>query len=156
MTKFKLQKDKLSKTNSCSMADGSLFILLQRAEIIFHLADLLTDQREEILQANKKDLEEAENKGTVERFRKLNIVYGIGMIFHKNKAFLRLIIFLFSHPAEIDKTICKHSEIFDQISLKLWNPNSFFGGGGKAFHKLGIGCFDSCRCDHCHIGIGHL
>ncbi|KAL7990713.1 hypothetical protein Chor_014143, partial [Crotalus horridus] len=35
----------------------------QRAEIIFHLADLLTDQREEILQANKKDLEEAENKG---------------------------------------------------------------------------------------------
>uniref|UniRef100_A0A8C7DVP3 Delta-1-pyrroline-5-carboxylate synthase n=1 Tax=Naja naja TaxID=35670 RepID=A0A8C7DVP3_NAJNA len=35
----------------------------QRAEIIYHLADLLTDQREEILQANKKDLEEAENKG---------------------------------------------------------------------------------------------
>lgn len=48
------------------MADVSLF-LLQRAEIIYHLADLLTDQREEILQANKKDLEEAENKGTVER-----------------------------------------------------------------------------------------
>ncbi|XP_048362447.1 delta-1-pyrroline-5-carboxylate synthase isoform X2 [Sphaerodactylus townsendi] len=35
----------------------------QRAEIIYHLADLLTDQREEIIQANKKDLEEAENKG---------------------------------------------------------------------------------------------
>ncbi|KAF7253368.1 Delta-1-pyrroline-5-carboxylate synthase [Varanus komodoensis] len=35
----------------------------QRAEIIYHLADLLTDQREEILQANKKDMEEAENKG---------------------------------------------------------------------------------------------
>ncbi|ETE72761.1 Delta-1-pyrroline-5-carboxylate synthase, partial [Ophiophagus hannah] len=35
----------------------------KRAEIIYHLADLLTDQREEILQANKKDLEEAENKG---------------------------------------------------------------------------------------------
>ncbi|XP_041323274.1 delta-1-pyrroline-5-carboxylate synthase isoform X3 [Pyrgilauda ruficollis] len=35
----------------------------QRAEIIYRLADLLTDQREEILMANKKDLEEAENKG---------------------------------------------------------------------------------------------
>ncbi|EMP41896.1 Delta-1-pyrroline-5-carboxylate synthase [Chelonia mydas] len=35
----------------------------QRAEIIYHLADLLTDQREEILLANKKDLEEAESKG---------------------------------------------------------------------------------------------
>ncbi|XP_077038834.1 delta-1-pyrroline-5-carboxylate synthase isoform X3 [Agelaius phoeniceus] len=35
----------------------------QRAEIIYRLADLLTDQREEILLANKKDLEEAENKG---------------------------------------------------------------------------------------------
>ncbi|KAM9052012.1 delta-1-pyrroline-5-carboxylate synthase isoform 1-T1 [Megaptera novaeangliae] len=32
----------------------------QRAEIIHHLADLLTDQRDEILLANKKDLEEAE------------------------------------------------------------------------------------------------
>lgn len=42
---------------------GSPSILLQRAEIIYHLADLLTDQREEILQANKKDLEEAEHKG---------------------------------------------------------------------------------------------
>jgi hypothetical protein len=37
-------------------------IFLQRAEIINHLADLLTDQREEILLANKKDLEEAEGK----------------------------------------------------------------------------------------------
>ncbi|KAJ7427188.1 Delta-1-pyrroline-5-carboxylate synthase [Willisornis vidua] len=35
----------------------------QRAEVIYRLADLLTDQREEILLANKKDLEEAENKG---------------------------------------------------------------------------------------------
>lgn len=51
------------------MADVSLFFLQQRAEIINHLADLLTDQREEILQANKKDLEEAENKGTVERIQ---------------------------------------------------------------------------------------
>ncbi|KAL6031139.1 hypothetical protein STEG23_035027, partial [Scotinomys teguina] len=34
----------------------------QRAEIIHHLADLLTDQREEILLANKKDLEEAEGR----------------------------------------------------------------------------------------------
>lgn len=37
-------------------------LLLQRAEIIHHLADLLTDQREEILLANKKDLEEAEGR----------------------------------------------------------------------------------------------
>ncbi|KAM4703240.1 delta-1-pyrroline-5-carboxylate synthase isoform 8-T8 [Rhinophrynus dorsalis] len=35
----------------------------QRAEIIFHLADLLTDHREEILSANKKDMEDAEGKG---------------------------------------------------------------------------------------------
>ncbi|XP_029465916.1 delta-1-pyrroline-5-carboxylate synthase isoform X2 [Rhinatrema bivittatum] len=35
----------------------------QRAEIIFYLADLLTDNREEILSANRKDMEEAENKG---------------------------------------------------------------------------------------------
>ncbi|XP_041875591.1 delta-1-pyrroline-5-carboxylate synthase isoform X3 [Corvus kubaryi] len=35
----------------------------QRAEIIYRLADLLTDQREDILLANKKDLQEAENKG---------------------------------------------------------------------------------------------
>ncbi|XP_006831243.1 PREDICTED: delta-1-pyrroline-5-carboxylate synthase isoform X2 [Chrysochloris asiatica] len=34
----------------------------QRAEIICHLADLLTDQRDEILLANKKDLEEAEGR----------------------------------------------------------------------------------------------
>ncbi|XP_012873024.1 PREDICTED: delta-1-pyrroline-5-carboxylate synthase [Dipodomys ordii] len=34
----------------------------QRAEIIHHLADLLTDQRDEILLANKKDLEEAQGK----------------------------------------------------------------------------------------------
>lgn len=39
--------------------------LFQRAEIIYRLADLLTDQREEILLANKKDLEEAENKGNI-------------------------------------------------------------------------------------------
>lgn len=30
-----------------------------------HLAELLTDQREEILLANKKDLEEVENKGNI-------------------------------------------------------------------------------------------
>lgn len=30
--------------------------------MIHHLADLLTDQRDEILLANKKDLEEAEGK----------------------------------------------------------------------------------------------
>lgn len=43
-----------------------IFVLsLQRAEIIYHLADLLTDQREEILLANKKDLEEAESKGNI-------------------------------------------------------------------------------------------
>ncbi|KAM8923922.1 delta-1-pyrroline-5-carboxylate synthase isoform 1-T1 [Pelodytes ibericus] len=35
----------------------------QRAEIIFHLADLLTDHRDEILSANRKDMEEAEDKG---------------------------------------------------------------------------------------------
>ncbi|KAG8560499.1 hypothetical protein GDO81_015009, partial [Engystomops pustulosus] len=35
----------------------------QRAEIIFHLADLLTDHRDEILAANRKDMEEAEEKG---------------------------------------------------------------------------------------------
>ncbi|XP_007478789.2 delta-1-pyrroline-5-carboxylate synthase isoform X2 [Monodelphis domestica] len=35
----------------------------KRAEIINHLADLLTDQREEILLANKEDLEEAEEQG---------------------------------------------------------------------------------------------
>lgn len=46
-------------------------VCLQRAEIIYHLADLLTDQREEILQANKKDLEEAENKGSVGNIRTL-------------------------------------------------------------------------------------
>uniref|UniRef100_A0A2K5ZZQ5 Delta-1-pyrroline-5-carboxylate synthase n=1 Tax=Mandrillus leucophaeus TaxID=9568 RepID=A0A2K5ZZQ5_MANLE len=34
----------------------------QRAEIIHHLADLLTDQRDEILLANKKDLEESEGE----------------------------------------------------------------------------------------------
>ncbi|XP_066852677.1 uncharacterized protein [Anser cygnoides] len=34
----------------------------QRAEIDYRLADLLPDQREEILLANEKDLEEAENK----------------------------------------------------------------------------------------------
>ncbi|KAM4703234.1 delta-1-pyrroline-5-carboxylate synthase isoform 2-T2 [Rhinophrynus dorsalis] len=34
----------------------------QRAEIIFHLADLLTDHREEILSANKKDMEDAEGR----------------------------------------------------------------------------------------------
>lgn len=34
----------------------------QRAEIIHHLADLLTDHRDEILSANKKDLEEAEGR----------------------------------------------------------------------------------------------
>lgn len=45
------------------------YTFLQRAEIIYHLADLLTDQREEILQANKKDLEEAENKGNIGRVR---------------------------------------------------------------------------------------
>ncbi|CAJ0928837.1 unnamed protein product [Ranitomeya imitator] len=35
----------------------------QRAEIIFHLADLLTDHRDEILAGNRKDMEEAEEKG---------------------------------------------------------------------------------------------
>ncbi|KAK1333598.1 hypothetical protein QTO34_005983 [Cnephaeus nilssonii] len=34
----------------------------QRSEIIHHLADLLTDHRDEILSANKKDLEEAEGR----------------------------------------------------------------------------------------------
>lgn len=38
------------------------YLSSQRAEIIHHLADLLTDQRDEILSANKKDLEEAEGK----------------------------------------------------------------------------------------------
>ncbi|NXS91004.1 P5CS synthase, partial [Jacana jacana] len=47
-------------------AGGRTLAALQpekRAEIIYRLAELLTDQREEILLANKKDLEEAENKG---------------------------------------------------------------------------------------------
>ncbi|OBS70303.1 hypothetical protein A6R68_01158, partial [Neotoma lepida] len=40
----------------------------KRAEIIHHLADLLTDQREEILLANKKDLEEAEGRELLMHF----------------------------------------------------------------------------------------
>lgn len=50
--------------SSCINMFACLFNVLpsQRAEIIHHLADLLTDQRDEILSANKKDLEEAEGK----------------------------------------------------------------------------------------------
>ncbi|XP_066847743.1 delta-1-pyrroline-5-carboxylate synthase-like isoform X4 [Anser cygnoides] len=40
----------------------------QRAEIDYCLADLLPDQREEILLANEKDLEEAENKAPSLKF----------------------------------------------------------------------------------------
>ncbi|MEJ1276402.1 aldehyde dehydrogenase 18 family member A1 [Cricetulus griseus] len=45
----------------------------QRAEIIHHLADLLTDQREEILLANKKDLEEAEGRLATPLMKRLSL-----------------------------------------------------------------------------------
>uniref|UniRef100_A0A803T5W6 Delta-1-pyrroline-5-carboxylate synthase n=1 Tax=Anolis carolinensis TaxID=28377 RepID=A0A803T5W6_ANOCA len=45
----------------------------QRAEIIYHLADLLTDQREEILQANRKDLEEAERRLALPLLKRLSL-----------------------------------------------------------------------------------
>uniref|UniRef100_A0A8C0GNQ5 Delta-1-pyrroline-5-carboxylate synthase n=1 Tax=Chelonoidis abingdonii TaxID=106734 RepID=A0A8C0GNQ5_CHEAB len=45
----------------------------QRAEIIYHLADLLTDQREEILSANKKDLEEAERRLALPLMKRLSL-----------------------------------------------------------------------------------
>ncbi|KAM5272295.1 delta-1-pyrroline-5-carboxylate synthase isoform 3-T3 [Ctenodactylus gundi] len=45
----------------------------QRAEIIYHLADLLTDQREEILLANKKDLEEAEGRLAAPLLKRLSL-----------------------------------------------------------------------------------
>lgn len=60
-------------------SDGFLCVLLQRAEIIYHLADLLTDQRAEILAANKKDMEEAETKGNICRIRTVkNMASGEG------------------------------------------------------------------------------
>lgn len=37
--------------------------LSQRSEIIYALADLLTEKRDEILSANKKDMELAVNSG---------------------------------------------------------------------------------------------
>ncbi|XP_068817310.1 delta-1-pyrroline-5-carboxylate synthase isoform X3 [Capricornis sumatraensis] len=45
----------------------------QRAEIIHHLADLLTDQRDEILLANKKDLEEAEGRLATPLLKRLSL-----------------------------------------------------------------------------------
>ncbi|KAK2498617.1 hypothetical protein MC885_016206 [Smutsia gigantea] len=45
----------------------------QRAEIIYHLADLLTDQRDEILLANKKDLEEAEGRLAAPLLKRLSL-----------------------------------------------------------------------------------
>ncbi|XP_026967913.1 delta-1-pyrroline-5-carboxylate synthase isoform X3 [Sagmatias obliquidens] len=45
----------------------------QRAEIIHHLADLLTDQRDEILLANKKDLEEAEGRLAAPLLKRLSL-----------------------------------------------------------------------------------
>ncbi|KAF6316829.1 aldehyde dehydrogenase 18 family member A1 [Rhinolophus ferrumequinum] len=45
----------------------------QRAEIIHHLADLLTDQRDEILSANKKDLEEAEGRLAAPLLKRLSL-----------------------------------------------------------------------------------
>lgn len=54
----------------CSYIRGILKLSItlipwQRAEVIHRLADLLTDHRDEILAANKKDMEEAEDKGRV-------------------------------------------------------------------------------------------
>lgn len=45
----------------------------QRAEIIYHLADLLTDQRDEILLANKKDMEEAEGRLAAPLLKRLSL-----------------------------------------------------------------------------------
>uniref|UniRef100_A0A6I8QV74 Delta-1-pyrroline-5-carboxylate synthase n=1 Tax=Xenopus tropicalis TaxID=8364 RepID=A0A6I8QV74_XENTR len=54
------QQAEMARTGGRSLAT---LLPEQRAEIIFHLADLLTDHREEILSANKKDMDEAEDKG---------------------------------------------------------------------------------------------
>ncbi|KAL2769534.1 delta-1-pyrroline-5-carboxylate synthase isoform 4 [Daubentonia madagascariensis] len=45
----------------------------QRAEIIHNLADLLTDQRDEILLANKKDMEEAEGRLAAPLLKRLSL-----------------------------------------------------------------------------------
>lgn len=42
------------------------WFLFQRSEIIYSMADLLTEKREEILSANKKDMELAVNSGILD------------------------------------------------------------------------------------------
>lgn len=47
-----------------------IFITFQRSEIICHLAELLTDRKEEILAANKTDMDQAVNAGRISRKRR--------------------------------------------------------------------------------------
>lgn len=44
-----------------------IYIIFQRGEIICHLAELLTDRKEEILAANKTDMDQAVNAGRITR-----------------------------------------------------------------------------------------
>lgn len=44
-----------------------IYIIFQRGEIICHLAELLTDRKEEILAANKTDMDQAVNAGRLTR-----------------------------------------------------------------------------------------
>lgn len=44
-----------------------IYIIFQRSEIICHLAELLTDRKEEILAANKTDMDQAVNTGRITR-----------------------------------------------------------------------------------------
>lgn len=76
------QKEKKEKNerNVCFFLENLLFFcdyhffytIFQRSEIICHLAELLTDRKDEILAANKADMDQAVNEGRITR-KKRNV-----------------------------------------------------------------------------------
>lgn len=77
------KEKKNDERNVCFFLENLLFSVIhdyfidtifQRSEIICHLADLLTERKEEILAANKADMDRAVNEGRITR-RKSNVLF---------------------------------------------------------------------------------
>lgn len=93
-----------------------IYTIFQRSEIICLLADLLTDRKEEILAANKVDMEQAVNEGRITR-KKRNELLRLKKEKKRNS-----FCFDFTIREEKDPTLIANRE--NTQTVFLFSPNS--------------------------------